>query len=273
MRLADEELSRFKPESELSLANLRAGSSEQLAPGRRLRTLLTIAARAQRVTEGRFDPRVITVLEAIGEEGGLPLPPTRSGRGAAWLATATRRGHFRLLAPIDSGGLGKGLGLRWALRAARHAAPEPAGLMLEAGGDLAVDGVGPDGGPWSIGIEDPRQPGRLLAAVSVRGGAVATSSVSVRTWEHDGEVVHHLIDPAKGRPADTGLLAVTVHAPDPAWAEVMTKSLFIGGRRSIGREARRGGLAAWWVEEGGELHMTPAARAMTTWTLLDALTA
>jgi thiamine biosynthesis lipoprotein len=263
---ADRELSRFRADSELSRANQRAGNGEPFRPGRRLRILLATAARAQRLTGGRFDPRVIGALEAIGERAGVPLP-TIQPRGATWLARAAERGTVVHAAPVDSGGLGKGLALRWALGAARQAAPDAGGLLLEAGGDVVVDGAGPSGGAWSIGIEDPDRPRRLLATIRVSRGAVATSSVAVRTWEHDGEPVHHLIDPATGRPASAGLRAVTVHGADPAWAEVATKSLFLAGDERIGPEARAAGLAAWWVEDDGSFHLTPAARAVTTWTL------
>ena len=45
--------------------------------------------------------------------------------------------------------------------------------------------------------------------------------------------VHHLVDPRTGEPADGGLRAVTGHGPDPAWAEVWSKTLFIEGRERI----------------------------------------
>ncbi len=58
---------------------------------------------------------------------------------------------------------------------------------------------------------------------------------------------------------------MTVAGRDPAWAEVWSKALFIGGRASVASEARARGLAAWWVTDGGAFEMTPAARAMTIW--------
>ncbi len=71
------------------------------------------------------------------------------------------------------------------------------------------------GGPWIVGIEDP------LAVFQIEGhGAVATSSIQRLRWVHDGQIVHHLIDPRTGEPGGEGLLAVTAAGPDPAWAEV-----------------------------------------------------
>lgn len=69
--------------------------------------------------------------------------------------------------------------------------------------------------------------------------------------------------PRPGTPAGHELRAVTVAGPDPASAEVWTKTLFIEGPRRIGDDAQARGLAAWWVEADGTLRMTPAARLQT----------
>jgi FAD:protein FMN transferase len=267
-------LSRFRAESDLARLN-RAPETWVDAPPR-LTSMLSAAWRAQRLTGGRFDARVIERLEALGEEAGIPLPVPHGPLipGERWLERDGRTRRVRLSRPVDSGGIGKGLGLRWALRAARRAAPEIGGLLLEAGGDLATAGIGPDAGAWSVGIENPRGGVEPLAVIRVRDGAVATSSIAVRSWiGPDGASVHHLIDPASGQPARGGIQAVTVAHRDPAWAETWSKALFIAGHRAIGPEARRRDLAAWWVEEDGSLHLSPAARALTAWIATEAASA
>jgi thiamine biosynthesis lipoprotein len=260
----DHQLSRFRSASALSRANAAVGSRVWVDAAQRLRRLVALAWRAQRATDGRFDARVIHVLERLGEHAGVDLP---SGDPSVvrWLERDGRSPRVRFASPVDSGGLGKGLGLRWAIAKARVAAPRVNGLLLEAGGDVALDGPGPNRGTWSIGIEDPRRPGALMATVALTGGAIATSSTAVRSWTLDDRTVHHLIDPARAEPADSGLLAVSVAVADPAWAEVWSKALFLAGRANIGPEARRRGQAVWWVEKDGSLHMTPAARQLTTW--------
>jgi len=147
-------------------------------------------------------------------------------------------------------------------------------LLLEAGGDLAIDGPGPEQGMWNVGIEDPLRLGRQLAVLTCSSGAIATSSIAVRNWvDPDGNLVHHLVDPRTGRPAAGGLVAVSVAHADPAWAEVWSKALFVGGVAEIGPEARARGLAAWWVEADGSLHLTPVARERTIWTASEAIAA
>jgi thiamine biosynthesis lipoprotein len=261
--------------------NRRAGTDVAVRVSHRLRTALATVHRAGRVTGGRFDARVLGALEHMGERGaplsrvtgpvhgaGAPSPTGAPPDAARHLVIAPAE-------PLDMGGIGKGLALRWAAGAALSELPASAGLLLEAGGDIVAAGVPPVDG-WMVGVEDPAaEPGpdaAPLAVIVVHGGAVATSSIRVRHWTSpDGRPVHHLVDPRTGEPARSGLIAVTVAAADPAWAEVWSKALFLAGRTAISEEARSRDLAAWWVDDGGALGMTPAARTRSAWVAEDRL--
>lgn len=261
-------LSRFRDDSDLTRLNRDAGPAWQTVDAR-LYAMLATAHRAQGLTGGRFDPRVLGRLEAMGEHGApLPHPSDATSvmETTEWLEREPSTRRARIAVPIDSGGIGKGLALRWAARALRRARISADGVLIEAGGDLVVEGRGPDG-LWRIGVEEPADLAAQAAVLETAGGAVATSSIAVRQWTApNGEWVHHLIDPTTGQPGGGGLQAVTVLGPDPAWAEVWSKALFLAGPSAIGLEARRNGLAAWWFEADDTLHMTPAARQRTVWT-------
>ena len=269
---AEAELSCYRSDSALSRLNETAGRGGWWPASRRLYRFLAMAERAWRRSGGRFDPRVLGDLVRLGHPGLLARPAAGIGSAVAvrtavtWLERDVRSRRISLASPVDSGGLGKGLALRWAWNSIEpHLADR--GALIEAGGDIVGRGPSPDGGPWRVGIEDPTGGREPLAVVELSRGAVCTSSVSRARW-HDGrgEAVHHLIDPETGLPGGDGLLAVSVAGADPAWAEVWTKTLFLAGSKSIGDEARRRGLAAWWVEAEGTLRMTPAARQQTLWT-------
>lgn len=289
-------MSRFRDDSELTLLNRRLAHRAAAAaltapawiPSRSLAAALAMADRARRMTGGRFDARVVGDLDRLGA-AGVPQVAAGGAQAAAGAAQAPRprpgsrplvaregRGPLALLAPADLGGLGKGLALRWARRRAAAALGDLP-FLLDAGGDICSFGVvpGPHGDGWSIGIEDPTAPGQVVATVELRPDeSIATSSVRVGRWAApDGRAVHHLIDPSTGEPGGAGLRAVTVAWPDPAWAEVWSKALFLEGASGIAMAARRRGLAAWWVNDAGELSMTPAARMQTTWVRSEASSA
>ena len=291
----EQALSRFRPTSDLVILNRRAGDPGCSPVRARLYEAVATAERAWRRTSGAFDPRVLGDLERLGyrgadsrAEGGLPgrAPAERATAFAdgRWLRREPQQRALAIAAPIDLGGIGKGLALRWGFEAVLAALPEiardqgpagdagdtgrghpAAGALLEAGGDLVAWGAAPQPGPWLVGIEMPGTDDET-AVLAVGRGAVCTSSIAVHAWTAaDGRAVHHLVDPRTGEPGGAGLLAVTVAGPDPAWAEVWSKTLFLAGAGGIGTRARALGLAAWWIRDDGRLEMTPAARPRTAW--------
>lgn len=278
----DRAMSRYRADSELTEIHRRGGHGPTLSW--RLRRGLVAADRARRLTGGRFEPRILRALERLGTAAGAqpaPVQPWGDGREPAFepgtpvVRRRARGAPFELSAPVDLGGIGKGLALRWAAgRVAATLGPSrggATGFLLEAGGDLVVDGTVGEA-PWSVAIEDPRGASAPVAAVRLESGwALATSSIRLARWRsHDGRTVHHLIDPLTAEPASGGLLAVSVAFRDPAWAEVWSKALFVEGAGGIATLARSRGLAGWWVADDGLLSMTPAARAMTFWIRAEA---
>lgn len=264
---AEQAMSRFREMSEITFLNRRAGPIERSALSRRLLAALTTCERAHRLTDGRFDPRVLTILEHLGDHGA-PIARIETAEGSdratgRRIAERDADGGIYLPEPVDLGGIGKGLALRWAAAAVRQAGCER--FLLDAGGDIVACGQPPGDGPWRIGIEDPSGATQPLAVVAATNEAVATSSICRRKWRMADRTVHHLIDPVSGEPGAGGLLAVTVAGSDPAWSEVWSKALFIEGRGGIASLARERGLAAWWVAEGSSLEMTAAARRRTIW--------
>ena len=290
---AEQAMSRFRETSDLTAINRAAGSRQVLTVDRLLARALVAAERAGRLTGGRFDARVLGHLERLGYQGapiqpgpdGVPPGGNASPRlrlvedtdvgvpsDGRWLDVDIRSSRVAVEVPVDLGGIGKGLALRWAARAIdRTGLIGPAvGFLLEAGGDLVGRAPSPEGSDWSIAIEDPEQRDEPKAVIGLRTGAIATSSISIHHWrDAEGRSVHHLIDPATGEPGGHGLVAVTVAGSDPAWAEVWSKTLFLGGVDGIAAVARSRGLACWWIRDDGELEMTPAARVRTLWSATD----
>jgi thiamine biosynthesis lipoprotein len=164
--------------------------------------------------------------------------------------------------PIDLGGIGKGLAVRWA---AAELIAAGRGFMVDAGGDIAVGGLSPDGGLWRVGVEDPAGGDEPLLVLEVTDTGCATSSTRLRRWRSGGDSVHHLVDPRTGRSGGDGLASVTVLHPDPARAEVWAKTLFLAGADGIGAAAEAFGAPAAWVGIDGAVGATPALEPLVTW--------
>lgn len=250
-RAANGALTRFDARSPLSSLNQAVGNVVVIPP--LLGKALHASWRAFRTTKGQFDPRIIGALEAAGERAGVPLPPSpgRLRPEDRWLWLDLPRRRARISAPIDLGGIGKGLALRWAGAALRGGGNDD--FLLQAGGDLVAGGVGPAARPWVIGIEDPRGGRRSLATVELSNAAIATSSIAVHP--------RHLIDPSLGRPAKPIWWSVTVRSRDPAWAEVLSKSGYLAGSNISLRLAH---TDAWWIGPDGALHGSTAGPEQMT---------
>ena len=266
----ERDCTRFGTASALVRANRRPDRWHRVPPT--LLAALLEAFSAYQTTGGLFDPRVHDSLVDLGYdrtfsevEGG----PTRTaGGGSAPLASwhprfvpAARLVHLGGTR-IDLGGIGKGLALREGSDLLRRATGD---FLIDAGGDVyAGGGPGTEDG-WLVGIESPFGADEPVAVLELRDLAVATSSVRVRQWRAGEEQVHHLIDPRTGAPGGGDMRSVTVVHPDPACAEVWSKSLFLHGPDGIAEGAASEGLAALWVDGQGALAMSEPMRRFLVW--------
>jgi len=225
-------LSRFLPGSDLSRLNAAAGT--WVAVDQRLIAALAAALDARDATGGLYDPSILPALLAAGYDRSfeqlrprLPIPLDGWRAGAAIeLDRDTGRARVEPGAAVDLGGIGKGFAAARAVAVMQAAWPLMPGALIDLGGDLAVRGVAPDGGPWRIAVADPHRPGGRVGILEVTAGGVATSGRDQRRFG-PGKRLHHLIDPATGAPAEPGPLAVTVAAFDAAEAEAHSTALAI----------------------------------------------
>jgi len=101
-------------------------------------------------------------------------------------------------------------------------------FLVDVSGDIVTAGRRADGGPWRIGIQDPRRPDSLLATVVLDARAVTTSGDYEQFFEATGVRYHHIFDPATGWPV-RGMQSATVVADDPVAADCYAKVVFVLG--------------------------------------------
>ena len=100
--------------------------------------------------------------------------------------------------------------------------------MLDLGGNIQTVGAKPDGSSWRIGVRDP-EGNEILGVVEVVDRAVVTSGGYERFFERDGVRYWHIIDPATGAPARSGLQSVTVIGESGLLCDALSTALFVMG--------------------------------------------
>jgi FAD:protein FMN transferase len=195
--------SRFRADSEVSV--LASGRPARVSP--LLLSVLLAALRAARLTDGAVDPTVGGSLAALGYDrdfAGVPAddPGARLlvRRAPGWRSVrvdpATRTVRVPAGTVLDLGATAKAVAADRA--AADAAAAAGCGVLVSLGGDLATAGPAPEGG-WLVGVGDDHRaaaPGDPV--VTIRSGALATSSVTQRAWRRGCRAVHHIVDPRTG---------------------------------------------------------------------------
>ncbi len=246
-------LSRFEPESELSLLN--ASQAETVAVSPTLLGFLLAARWAHGRSDGLVDATVAGAVEAAGYATSMARPeisvalsealamapkrrPARARQPSPWEAVtidieaATVRRPVGLM--FDSGGITKG-----------HAADLAAGglagfssFAVDCGGDIRLGGTAALA--RVIEVTDPFD-GDVANRFALTTGAIATSGINRRLWRDRGRYGHHVIDPGRAVPAWTGLVQVTAVAPTALEAEVLAKAALLSGPDGAERWLERWG--------------------------------
>ncbi len=246
LELVDATYSRFRPDSELSRLNARAGQAvpvsnllvHAIATGLRGARLsgglvdLTVG-RAMRLIgyDADFDDVVCRTPSAAADGPGLRFEPV-PGWQAVHLDQAARTVRLDPGVELDLGSTGKALAADLAAAAAA-AAMGAGGVLVSLGGDIAVAGEAPSGGWRVLAAEDHATPvdadGEMISLID---GAIATSSVTVRRWTRDGIGLHHLVDPTTGRPADGPWRTASVAAATCVDANIAATAAILLGERA-----------------------------------------
>lgn len=249
-------LSRTKTDSLVSGLN-RDGSIRHLTYD--YWNLIARAKEYRDATNGAFDITIAPVMDAWGFTGDSFRVPEQSELDT--LLKKVNSDAIQMLGSpsdsvtlgegqaIDLGGIAKGYTSDWVEQTFRGDGIENGKISL--GGNVFVLGTKPDGSDWRVGIKDPRNESGLAAILSLRDAYAITSGGYERYFEENGKTYHHIIDPATGYPADSGLLSVTVVAADngPDWAgagngamcDAFSTALFVMGEEQALDFWRNGG--------------------------------
>lgn len=244
--------SRFESASELSSLNSDPRETVPVSAG--MARFVAAALDAAQRSDGLVDATLLGQLVDAGYDRDLrtPVPlsfalaraparrPARAHPAGRWrevevdcCSRVVRRPPGLML---DSGGIVKGLlADLLAAELARHAS-----FAIDCAGDVRIGGAARRA--RAVHVASPFED-RVLHTFDLGGGAVATSGIGRRSWlDADGAPAHHLLDPASGRPAFTGIVQATALAPSTLEAELRAKAALLAGPERAREWLPHGGL-------------------------------
>ncbi|MDO5631769.1 MAG: FAD:protein FMN transferase [Paracoccus sp. (in: a-proteobacteria)] len=238
----DRQMSPWRADSDITALN-RAGAGPRDLPDEAAQ-VLAAALRLARDSGGAFDPTVGPLVARWGFgpiRQGDDRPDWRHLTVAGRTVTKATPG-----ATADLCGIAKGHALD---RLAALLAGRGAHWLIDLGGELAAGGHHPSGRAWQVAVEGPTGATEVLA---LRGGlSVATSGSGVNGYDLGGQRVGHIIDPARGAPAQGGLAQVSVIAPSGRSADGWATALFAAGEARAMALARQHGLTSLMLTSDG----------------------
>ena len=226
LRALDAKLDRHDETSTVSALN-RDGTVEDAE----LAQLTDIAQTIGALSGGAFDPTVAPVMDAWDFTGDAPHVPSDEELSALLAHVGLEKlsvdGNTIALsdgAQLDLGGIAKG----YAGDAVRTVLAEfgVTSAVIDLGGDVGLLGAKPDGSDWRVAVKDPADPSKFLGVLTAADTFVVTSGIYERGFEENGVRYHHIIDPKTGKPAESGLVSVTVVCGDGAWADALSTACF-----------------------------------------------
>lgn len=255
-------LNMYDEESELSILCRNYSVNQPYEISELLYHFLEINLKMAKICEGAFDPVIGALVKRWGIVAGNAAIPEKSEIQRLIAQTGYR--HVRLIPGryevvidiegiiIDPGASGKGFAIDIIINYLRKKCVRRA--CLDFGGNLYVmgnyrsnpwresscsfDGSQNESKLWRIGIRHPDTPEKMMAVVHVRDRAVSTSSWYEHYFEKNGRIYSHLLDPATGEPAKSGLISVTVVCGCAVYADILSTALYVLGE-SRGKQVIR----------------------------------
>ncbi len=268
--LEEQELSWRLESSEVFRMNESAGTEEGFLLSSRMQEILQHSLEVGSASEGAFDITMSPVVRlwdldswAAGERSGnYVLPETEALQQALNLCGSKRlrlEGNKAFLPTgmaIDLGAVGKGIAAD-KIHDFLRGNDKVTGAIISIGGTILTYGEKPDKTFWQVGVVNPLEPAEFIGILSLEGQwCVSTSGDYERYVEVDGVRYHHIIDPATGFPADSGVAGVTVLSKDGFLSDALSTACFVLGAEKGMQLAEQYNAEVLFVKRDGTVVMT-----------------
>ena len=242
----DRLMSHYRADSPLSLVNQEA-AERPVGVDDELFAFLEECLRYSRESEGAFDVTVGPLMKAWGffrGEGRVPPPEelafmrARVGYANVLLDPTHRTVAFaRPGVELDLGGIAKGYAIeRMAEILRQHRVS--AALLSSGGSTLYAIGAPPGRDAWEVELSDPLGSGHVVLDLQLKDEALSIAGSILKSFERDGTLYSHIMDPRLGRPV-AGVLGVAVRTASPTAGDALDDAFFVlgveGSRRLLKR--------------------------------------
>lgn len=269
-QIEEQELSRRLDTSEVWAVNASAGAKEGVLLSEGLSETMGKCLELWRKSEGAFDVTLGAVVNlwdidgwAAGDREGVFVLPDEETLCCALESCGSGKLELdgtTLYLPegmqLDLGAVGKGIALDRILSYLKEN-KTITGATISVGGSVLTYGEKPDGSSWKVGIANPADTSANIGILSLEGQwCISTSGDYERYVELDGVRYHHIIDPATGRPADSGVSGVTILARDGFLSDALSTACFILGPEKGMKLAAEYGAEVLFVMKDGSVVMS-----------------
>jgi thiamine biosynthesis lipoprotein len=226
-------LSKYRKDSEISKLN----QSGELKLSPETFYVLKRAADFNAASKGAFDITVAPLMDLWGfTDKKYNLPAEEQIRETLKLVGMDKiifdetNNVVKFALPgikIDLGGVAKGYALDCAVNQLKKHGIKSA--LVNAGGQVYCLGD-KFGRPWRLGIKSPRAKGVAGYYLELKDKAAATSGDYEQYFIKGNKRYSHIMDPKTGYPVTSGIVSVTVIAPDSLTADALSTSIFVLGK-------------------------------------------
>lgn len=228
----DDMLSTGDANSEISILN----SQREETVSDECRELIEDAVEMCKDTEGVFNPAIYPIKQLWGfDTKEFRVPDQKEIEDALSLIDTEQiiiKGNGISLKKegmkIDLGGIAKGYTSGKVMEIFKEYGIQSG--LVSLGGNVQALGTKTDGSNWKVAVQHPDDSEQYLGILEINNKAVITSGGYERYFVEDGKTYHHIIDPATGYPADSGLKSVTIVSEDGTLADGLSTSIFIMGK-------------------------------------------
>jgi len=248
-------MSLYRPDSALSRLN-RDGFIEN--PPSDLVRVLSESLRHGEMTGGAFDVTVQPLWDLYAAHFSRPDASVEGPPAEAIAAAVARIGQDALVVEADRirlarpamsvtlNGIGEGYITDRVVDLLRAGGVEHAMVNM---GEIYALGTHPGGEPWSVGLEDPRGPGKIDQRIPLADRAVATSGGYGTQFDPAGRY-NHLFEPRTGR-TSWRWLSVSVEAATTTEADALSTAFTLMPEEATAPVVRKLGLVAHFVRTDG----------------------